>query len=406
MKIAHFQKDITPPIGTLVAGYGDQDVSVAQQGRLMLHGVCLDDGCRKALLISYDLLGLDRRFIREIRQRCAQLIGGTEADVMLTCTHTHGGPHTRRGAKPHKLDIPFCESLVEQTVAAAATVQPDSFVETKVYFHSGHADSNINRRYCGPENVCQAVFKRTELISVADGFKDSEVGTLIFVDGQGKPREIIVNFAAHPLASHGPGKGGLTLTPDYPAVVRQFVADSTGADVTFVTGAAGDQFPLPFEVGSYILDEVARPIATTAIHSAVCAPRAPEYFLMEDAKLKTALHSFQGKLREDRKRRPPDAQPEDTEYELELQLMAIGDICLVGVPGELVGELGMEIKWHTPYRRAYICYNSTDYADYLVHGNAMVSGGYESRNTWFDESVGLQLVSETVAAMRKLKREE
>ncbi|MBQ6471153.1 MAG: hypothetical protein IJJ33_04155, partial [Victivallales bacterium] len=103
---------------------------------------------------------------------------------------------------------------------------------------------------------------------------------------------------------------------------------------------------------------------------------------------------------------PPDALPEDTEYELELQFLVIGDICLVGVPGELVAELGMEIKWHTPFRRAYICYNSTDYVDYLVHGNAMVSGGYEPRNTWFDASVGLQLVSEAVAAMRKLKRGE
>jgi hypothetical protein len=91
------------------------------------------------------------------------------------------------------------------------------------------------------------------------------------------------------------------------------------------------------------------------------------------------------------------------EYTLELQLMSIGDICFVGVPCELVAELGMEIKWHSPFRKAYVFYNSTDYVDYICHANALVSGGYEPECQQFDARAGLQLVNAAVDAMFELK---
>ena len=88
-----------------------------------------------------------------------------------------------------------------------------------------------------------------------------------------------------------------------------------------------------------------------------------------------------------------------TEYSLELQLLSIGDICLVGVPGELLAELGLEIKWHSPFRKAFILYNSTDYISYICHANALVSGGYEAKMQQIEYKAGLKLVNTAVDAM-------
>ncbi|MBO4512449.1 MAG: hypothetical protein J5746_06755, partial [Victivallales bacterium] len=71
MKIASFSKKITPECGTLIAGYGPHDVSVAIHDDLFLSGICLDDNGHKVLVISYDLLGMDAWYVQEIRQRCA-----------------------------------------------------------------------------------------------------------------------------------------------------------------------------------------------------------------------------------------------------------------------------------------------------------------------------------------------
>ena len=72
---------------------------------------------------------------------------------------------------------------------------------------------------------------------------------------------------------------------------------------------------------------------------------------------------------------------------------------MIGVPGELLGEVGLEMKWHSPYKHTWIAYNSTDYVSYLCHANAIVSGGYESRMQQFEPRTALKLLNSAVDAM-------
>ena len=92
------------------------------------------------------------------------------------------------------------------------------------------------------------------------------------------------------------------------------------------------------------------------------------------------------------------------EVEAEIQLFAIGDVCLVGVPGEMLAEVGQEIKWHSPYRRTFILYNSTAYLSYLPHANAFLAGGYETavNSAFIQPFESLKLVNCAVEGMRKL----
>mgnify|MGYP006386639647 CR=1 FL=1 len=65
MKIAFFKEKITPEIGAYLAGYGLNDKSVAILDDLYACGLYMDDGNKKALIISLDLLGLDEWFIKK-----------------------------------------------------------------------------------------------------------------------------------------------------------------------------------------------------------------------------------------------------------------------------------------------------------------------------------------------------
>ena len=131
LKAAWFVQDISCKVGTLLAGYGPNDVSVDKFDDLQLHGLALDDGGTKILLMSFDLLGMDADLIQRMRSACAGKLGVEERNVMLSCTHTHGGPHVRRYsgkagygkapdryALPKDIDAEYVAFLEKTTVEA------------------------------------------------------------------------------------------------------------------------------------------------------------------------------------------------------------------------------------------------------------------------------------------------
>lgn len=404
MKIATIEAKITPPVGTLLAGYGSKDVSESIHDDLKVNGLCFDDGEKKALLLSFDLIGLEMSVVSELRRRCAELIGGTEADVMLTCTHTHEGPHTRETGA-NALDEIACRILVTNTLAAVEAAVQGNFTEVTASFYSEQVDVNTNRRYCGPENVCRFLPHHRSLEPLADGTTDRELGILLFNRaGTSRPFAVIGNYAAHPLVAHAPGAGGLAISADYPGRYRELVEESTGAFPVFTTGAAGDQFPIASELGFSALDLMAGPLARATVHGMIDASRNPAKFRMDDPKIHTSIRRFEAALRADKpdeKRIPKLRGLKNTE--LEVQLLAVGDVCFVGVPGELEAGPGLEIKWHSPYRRTWVLYNSTGYYGYFSPANDFVSGGYESaRGQNFEVLTVLDMVNTAVRGMFEL----
>ena len=85
--------------------------------------------------------------------------------------------------------------------------------------------------------------------------------------------------------------------------------------------------------------------------------------------------------------------------------LAVGDVCFVGVPGELCAELGQEIKWHSPFRRTFIAYNSTAYISYMGPANFLVQGGYEAASQRLTASGGLTLLNTAANALTGLREQ-
>lgn len=71
MKIAFVSKKISPDIGGRLAGYGLDDFSVSKRDDLYLTALALNDGGKTCLMLGYDLLGIDAKYIQIIRRKCA-----------------------------------------------------------------------------------------------------------------------------------------------------------------------------------------------------------------------------------------------------------------------------------------------------------------------------------------------
>ena len=236
LKAAWFRADITPAVGTKIAGYGPDDVSVGVLDPLYATGLALDDGERKALIVSFDLLGIDAPVIRELRKGVAGILGVPEAYVLFTCTHTHGGPHTRMLNEdvrmkldysidrdpPPGLDVAYMKTFRERLYAAVRRLAAEgTWRAVRLGYFSSQVDANLNRRFTTADNHASFIAHRRTLQRIATGIADKELGTVVLLDPNSlAPLYVIGNYAAHPLASHAPGRGGLRITADFPGFYR------------------------------------------------------------------------------------------------------------------------------------------------------------------------------------------
>ena len=399
MKIAWFKENISPEIGAYLAGYGLDFKSEAKLDDLYAAGVCLDDGKTKVLMVSFDLLGLDEWYIKDLRLKCAEILGIPESAVMFSCTHTHTGPETRTLAvAPAQLDKEYLAKLEQIVLQAVRNIGP--FRECDASFYSGLCDENRNRRYSSGDNHASFTPHRREFVELRNGFADKELGVVWFTDRETKqPVYVIGNYAAHPLAGHSPGIGGRRISADFPGAFRDYVTANTGAETMFVSGAAGDMVPIEDELG----DEAARGmgirLGKEAIGGMVESSRNPARYALKEAQLGHSVSTFTVPLRKTYCNIPkklPAPYLGKEEVTLELQAISIGDVAFVGVPGELCAELGQEIKWHSPFRRTFIAYCSTAYFSYMGPANFLVAGGYEGNSQRFGARGGLTLLNTAV----------
>jgi hypothetical protein len=402
LRAAWFVRDISCKVGSLLAGYGPKDVSVAKFDDLQLHGLALDDGKTKTLLMSFDLLGMDADIIGRMRSACAKELGVPDGNVLLTCTHTHGGPHTRRysGAKdyggkpdmyalPKDIDVEYVAFLEKTTVGAVRDLaQNGCWRECRVGYFSSQCDENRNRRYTTVENLASFNAHRRALHKLTTGIADKELGTIVLLDAANyEPLYVIGNYAAHPLAFHAPGRGGLTITADYPGFYRRYVENNTGAQAMFVSGACGDLVPKDDELGVNGARRVGENLAMASIAGIIDVKRNVTRFVLDRPRLGAKIVKLKSRLRA-----PYRKMYGKDEAEMELQIMAIGDIAFVGVPGETVNELGLEIKWHSPFKRTFIAYCATDYFGYMSTANQIAAGGYEPQSQRYASRDTLKLV--------------
>jgi hypothetical protein len=406
MKIKGVKKIITPQLPVYLAGYGNNILAETIHDDLYVTGLVFDDGKDMSILLNYDLLGLDEDTIKKIKVACSEKSGVKQENIILTCTHTHSGPQTRRMA-----NTPFDEKYIEFLISKSVALLDDpvdGFTEVDVFHYSTTCDESVNRRVMLPDNTCKMLPENKHLATIADGVVDNEIGILFFVKKDTDiPVAVLVNYAAHPLACQSGGSSSLSVTADYPGVIRQHIMEELGADCIFCSGACGDIHPKNFESGFNRVEEMGISIARKVISVFTDAVRNRSKYMLGECKIKNSNAEVEVFFRATpcKEERLPFYRDID-KVSLNVQFLAIGDICFVGVPGELLVEPGLEIKWHSPFRRTYILYNSTAYISYICHANAFVAGGYEADTSHLEPKAAFKIVSATINELFRIKYED
>ena len=140
-RVGFASADITPPVGWRRAGNYTELISTGVNDPLMSKAMVVQEGATTFAFVGNDLCSVPRDLTDLARTRASQLTGIPAANIVITATHTHGGPeylgplrqflHQRalkanNGIDPHE-PIDYRRQLVERwaDVIAEANVKPE-----------------------------------------------------------------------------------------------------------------------------------------------------------------------------------------------------------------------------------------------------------------------------------------
>src|SRR5262245_29442374 len=205
-RVGAADKDITPPVGVPMCGYGARHDMPAEGmlDPLMAKAIVIAAGEDKVALVGIDIgRGPTEAMMKVIREEIADKAG--IRNVMITGSHTHHGPVIELTDEPGlgkgKFDAAVAYSkalprlLVEAILAADKDLKP-----AKVGVATESVNLNRNRQS-----------KREPKAT------DPMLAVLRFDDEAGKPIAVLVNFAAHPVMTD---TKVLKYSADYPGFLK------------------------------------------------------------------------------------------------------------------------------------------------------------------------------------------
>src|SRR5438552_14331171 len=119
---------ITPPVGVELEGYGARTAgSTGIHDDLLARALILDDGERRAGIVTTDLISVDAPIVAAVRKEAETQWNIPPERLMVTATHTHAGPrgvlHLRTTPDPNLVAI-TTRAIIGALRSAAGRLAP------------------------------------------------------------------------------------------------------------------------------------------------------------------------------------------------------------------------------------------------------------------------------------------
>lgn len=347
--------DITPPVGIDLTGFlARENPSNGVRDPLYGRVLVLDDDDQQVAIISCDLLGFGRDLVVELRDRIALATGIAAPQVMLACTHTHGGPATMRLVDCGEIDPAYVETLLPKIVDAVVDAQAGLQAVTLAVGSATSSTGVDNRRTSGDVT-------------------DPEIGLLRVDNAEGKTIAVLVNYTCHPTSLHSVNR---RITADYPGLVTSRIEEATGAVALFLMGAIGDVGPVTrgeeslTTIGNAVADAALAALPTLSPNEGSRLEVAGEELALPLLPLPSREQWVQWRTEYERAALAAEGNREASSAKVqwamlhwtermfeamqdnelmptvnaEVQVIRVGNLVVVGVPGEYFVELGLQIK--------------------------------------------------------------
>jgi hypothetical protein len=307
---------------------------------------------------------------------------------MIIATHDHGGPaiHTYETQLP-QANEDYIQNLKEKLVSLAtdAMKDPQPF---SMGIGKGKCDLNINRR---------AVFADggVWLGRNPDGVCDHELDIIKFTDEQGNLIAVLVNWPCHGTVM---GQDNYAITGDWPAAAARYIRQHVGKNIVVVVTAGasaninpiygpGNDFNEVEAVGYHVGNEV-----WTTINQIKMSP-------VKSVKFANSGMTFPGK-KGWTDQFPQASVPTGSDVNIRLTGLKLDNIVLCGISGELMTEMGLQVKKGSPYVNTIMITHCNGLTGYICTDKAFTEGGYETKVSHLMPGVEQPLVKKCLELIR------
>ncbi|MBQ7247256.1 MAG: hypothetical protein IJS22_04100 [Lachnospiraceae bacterium] len=425
---------IDPALGVGIDGYFIVRKTEGYLDHLEINGLALELNGEKILLLAMDLCQIAERSMILLRQSAAEAAGLALDHVFICCTHTHTSPICRHDHEDPLISGYF-RSLLEWTAEAArsaiADLRPARFGRGVTECDLSHCrrvrmkDGTIrtNPGINNPENAAEEVAM------------DHRLGLLRF-DREGADTIVLVNYGAHPDSI-----GGNKISADWPGFMRRtFERTIPDTKVIFTNGAEGDVGVMPmfadkgwFNDTFWDFDDVVRgyhhsrwygryvagamlrifdkvtytePERIAALTRTISVPaNIPTPEQIPEAHRIHELHmadrddelGYEGMMvttvvAEAERMVRLENGPES--FDMTMAGIAIGDVAIVGIPGEPFTGIGLGIRDTEGWAMILPVSNANGSEGYFPMQEHYDEGGYETRSSPFRAGTAEYIVSE------------
>ncbi len=394
------------------------------EAQLRASAVSIDAG-ERLCMVATDTLTIPSDVLQAAAERIVAETGVPFSNLLICATHTHHAPCTIDIFGCVR-DAAFCEGLGEAIVQAAVQACRGLDDAELVFSESQEATVGMNSRYLLRDGTIAWYNYRWEDVVRPTGPFDPDMPVFALRGPGGETVATILNHTVHNIGSLTQG----AVSPGFYGLAAQELERRYGGGAVFLPGAFGSTHNTsPF-------GKSARDLAVSSeecVHRVVVAVeqglgRAEPMMAPSIAALKRPftyrLRSFDEGREEAavrywadtyepgsgmpdvfRDMRAAMAPVQGQERQTWLQAIRLGDVALVGIPGEMFAALGMEIRRRSPFRNTYVVGLANDTLGYLGDRDSYELGGYQlwaGLHSVSEPGTGEALVEEALAMLKEL----
>ena len=432
LKAGFARLDMTPPLGTPLAGYYSARFAKRVLDPLQLNALALSDGEKTAVMITADVLGIRRAYADEIRALVAERVKIPVECVMIAALHQHTSMRLADAWERSAVtDKPYLD-LLYRKFADAAQMAVDDMSEAAAFRAAAGTAVPIAfiRRYRmkdGSVRTNPGAKHRDEVVGPV-GEADNTVRLVRFVR-EGKKEIALVNFSTHPDVI-----GGSNISADWPGFVRRMTeADHPDAHCICLNGAQGDSNhvdlyadPPPGGYGhSEFMGRTIVNAANTVWEKATPCKEGPLY---ADVRLVWNLTNTKGAEHYEECRdlyynywagdrsvsktasgislgeceRIVKMREREGIYQcVPVSVLGFGDLAFVGYGGEPFMHYAAAARESAPDKFVICACCANAYEDYLPTDSAFDEGGYEATSTAFTKGLEADCVAAAAEMLKK-----
>ncbi|MBR2616060.1 MAG: hypothetical protein IKC69_05225 [Clostridia bacterium] len=430
LKVGFSRVDITPPLGSPMAGYFQYREAEGILDPIQLNAVCITDGETTCFVVTADILMTNEVFSTDVRARISERVGVPAENVFLQGLHQHtsvylGATKKVKGQNNSFYDATYQDVLCRKyedvcvmalsdaapcsrvSIASAQTAEPISFIRR---YRMKDGTIKTNPGCLNPDVVAPV------------GEADNTV-RLVKFEREGAKTVALVNFSTHPDVI-----GGKKFSADWPGWVRRLTEeDLENVHCILVNGAQGDtnhinvnrepiakkgdpdaaekRYAYSRFMGRTITDTVLKiwdqteTVDTDTITAGVemvYIPTNTKYMerVEEFREKKKLMDAGEIKLTLDEKgevNRVASLREESLFRKVPASMVAFGKVALIGFGGEPFTEYATRARAAAPelFVICGCCVNGGQ--GYLPTKSAFEEGGYEARSSRFTPCVAEKL---------------